>query len=163
MSAENAKKRRDAKLSKWLRELLGRNAPIEFQIEADLLTGDPGKTNAEIIAEKVVEAAREGKQWAIELIHDRTEGKPVQAVKQDEGDRSVEERIEDVTVQHLNDLARKLAAVGDGGSSPLSADSPEPENPKPHEYGAGSAHKPAAPARSLLDLPQDRDRDSQDA
>lgn len=160
---EQARKRRDTKLSKWLRELLGRNAPIDFQDQAELLAGEPGKTNAEVIAEAVVAAAREGKQWAIELVHDRTEGKPVQAVKADEGDRSVEERINDVTVQHLNDLAAKLGNIGDSPAPPLSADpQPEPDAPEPHANAAGSGHPAAAPAHKLLDLPKDEHRDPQD-
>lgn len=162
--ASEQRKRRDTKLSKWLRELLGRNAPIEFQDQVELLAGEPGKTNAEIIAEAVVAAAREGKQWAIELVHDRTEGKPVQALKPDEGDQSVEERINDVTVQHLNDLAASLAGAATGETAPLSADpEPEPDDPEPDADPAGPGHPAAAPARKLLDLPKDPDRDSQDA
>lgn len=171
--ASEPKKRRDTKLSKWLRELLGRNAPIEFQEQAELLAGEPGKTNAEVIAEAVLAAAREGKQWAIELVHDRTEGKPVQAIKPDEGDRSVEERINDVTVQHLNDLANGLAAkLGDsgggntGGSQPVTVGADpaaESDDPEPDADAAGPGHPAAAPARKLLDLPKDSDRDSQDA
>jgi hypothetical protein len=70
--------------------MLGKSAPIDLQ---DTLTrwpmGDPGKTNAEIIAEHIVSEARDKKErWAIELIADRTEGKPIQAVKQDDGDRA---------------------------------------------------------------------------
>ena len=164
MNGQEQRKRRDTKLSKWLRELLGKNAPIEFQDQAELLSGEPGKTNAEIIAEAVVAAAREGKQWAIELVHDRTEGKPVQAIKPDDGDRSVEERINDVTVQHLNDLAAKLGNAGDPPPAPVGADSvAEPDDPEPHADPSGPGHAAAAPARKLLDLPKDGDRDSQDA
>ena len=164
MNGQEQRKRRDTKLSKWLRELLGRNAPIEFQDQAELLAGEPGKTNAEIIAEAVVAAAREGKQWAIELVHDRTEGKPVQAVKADEGDRSVEERITDVTVQHLNDLAARFADAGPAPAGPVGADSDaQPDDPEPHADAAGPGHTATAPARKLLDLPKDGHRDSQDA
>ncbi len=166
MNGQEQRKRRDTKLSKWLRELLGRNAPIEFQDQAELLAGEPGKTNAEIIAEAVVAAAREGKQWAIELVHDRTEGKPVQAIKPDEGDRSVEERINDVTVQHLNDLAVRFADGGSGAApaGPVGADSvAEPDDPESDAHATRPGDTAAAPARKLLDLPKDGDRDSQDA
>lgn len=154
--SDSAKKRRDTKLSKWLKELLGRNAPEVFQDIQELAEGYPGKTNAEVIAEKVIEAARDGKQWAIELVHDRTEGKPVQAVKPDEGDRTTEERIEDVTVHHLNDLARKLATVG-AGPDPESDDSgADRDQARPATDAPGAARNP-------LDLPEDGHRDSQDA
>jgi hypothetical protein len=151
-------KRRDTKLSKWLKEILGKNAPIEFQIEDDLLSGHPGRTNAEVIADAVIAEARKGKQWAIEVVYDRTEGKPVQAIKQDDGDRTFEERITDVTVKHLNDIAAHRSAPA--AKPPVGADSPPPDDAGTAEPAAVAGERPARPARDFLDLPQNGVGDS---
>lgn len=150
------KKRRDTKLSLWLKQILGKAAPIEFQIINDLAEGDPGRTNAEVVAEKVVEAAREGKQWAIELCYDRTEGKPAQSAKADVDDTRVEERINDVTKQHLTILAEKLGAPISAHTVPVAEESDDGRRDHPGQRAAG-------PARSILDLPKDEAGDSQDA
>src|SRR5438309_1938024 len=112
--SDEKRKRRDRALSRWLKEILGRAAPIDFQDVDSMAGGDPGKTNAEVVAELIVREACKGERWAIEILADRTEGKPVQAVKQEGEDRSVEERIEDVTVAHLNDLAGAGVGAGPG-------------------------------------------------
>jgi len=43
--------------------------------------GANGKTNLEIITNKVLELALNGERWAVELIYDRIEGKPRQALE----------------------------------------------------------------------------------
>jgi hypothetical protein len=161
MSETNGKKRRDAKLSRWLKELLGRNAPIEIQDIDELADGQPGKTNAEALAEIIVrEAVVNKERWAIELIADRTEGKPVQAVKNDEGDRTTEERIADVTVAHLNQLAGSVGKPGGAGDGQRPhAGTGEPAEP-PHPDRADPGDRAPRPARPLLDLPPDGDHDS---
>jgi hypothetical protein len=152
------KKRRDVLLSKWLKTILGKSAPIELQDTMSMAHGDPGKTNAEIIAEHIISEARDKKErWAIELIADRTEGKPIQAVKQDDGDRSTEERIEDVTRAHINDLANAALGIQ---SRPASAEREiEPADGDEDRPGHGTT----GTARNPLDLPEDGDSDSQDA
>jgi hypothetical protein len=151
------KKRRDVLLSKWLKTILGKSAPIDLQDTLAMANGDPGKTNAEIIAEHIVSEARDKKErWAIELIADRTEGKPIQAVKQDDGDRSTEERIEDVTRAHLNDLANVALGIQPRpASAERAAESPDGDEDSPGDDAAG-------PTRNPLDLPEDGDRDSED-
>jgi hypothetical protein len=149
------KKRRDVLLSKWLKTLLGQGAPMELQDMDAMAMGDPGKTNAEIIAGHIVGEALKKERWAIELIADRTEGKPMQAVKQDDGDRSTEERIEDVTRAHLNDLARvALGVVSGAGDAERPAEPPDADEADPGD-------RPARPTRNKLDVPEDGDNDSE--
>jgi hypothetical protein len=148
-------KRRDASLAKWLKRLLGENAALECQDQDELLAGDPGRTNAEVVARIIVKKATVEQDWkAIELLADRTEGKPVQGQRLEDGsDRSVEERIEDVTRAHLNDLA---AAVG--------ADAVAlPQAGELDRRAPDAADRPARPARNPLDLPEDGLGDSEDA
>jgi hypothetical protein len=162
--SDEKRKRRDAKLSRWLKEILGRSAPIDVQSIDELAEGNPGKTNAEVLAEIVVrEAVVNKERWAIELIADRTEGKPVSAAKDEGGDRTTEERIADVTVAHLNDLAARVGKPpvrsdderADAGAAEP-AERPDADRPRPRD-------RTAPPARGLLDLPPDGDHDSQDA
>jgi hypothetical protein len=106
-----SRKRKDKKLSHWLRFELQKPAPIEFQDTAAMAEGEPQLLGGEIIARNVVKEAMRGERWAIELCYDRTEGKPIQAVKDDASERGVEERLEDVTKHHLNELARSLGVA----------------------------------------------------
>jgi hypothetical protein len=105
------KKRKDRKLSHWLKVKLGSPAPMEYQDVQSMAEGKPQKLVGEVIADNIAREAMKGERWAIELSYDRTEGKPIQAVKEDTGERSVEERIEDVTKHHLNELASNSAEV----------------------------------------------------
>ena len=43
--------------------------------------GLDGKPNIEVINDKVLQLARMGERWAVELIYDRIEGKPAQALE----------------------------------------------------------------------------------
>jgi len=55
--------------------------------------GPDGKQNIEIITEKVIHLARMGERWAAELIYDRLEGKPAQAVQLSGDDKGPPVRI----------------------------------------------------------------------
>lgn len=151
-----------AAVGKELRDLLGESAPIEFQdaLSVDLMAlGDSrGKSNARVISEQVMDMARKGDKWAIDFIADRTEGKAAQAVKVDEGDRALDEALNDVTIKHLNELAHAINAADPVGANPLVAG----EDRGGDGDGAGAAQRAAGTASPLLDLPEDGDRDTED-
>lgn len=151
-----------AQLSKELKELLGQSAPIEFQdaVAIDLMAEGKsrGKTNARVIADRVIEQARNGDKWAIEFIAERSEGKAAIATLNDDASRIVEESLSDVTARHLNDLAG-INAAGPLGANPLArveAGGPDAGKADPQARSAGSASP-------LLDLPEDGYRDPEDA
>jgi hypothetical protein len=101
-----AKRGRDAKLSNTSGKSWGKTPPWMFRTLAD---GSPGMT-AEALARLLVRLAVVDKErWAVEIVCDYR-------AQADQGDRSAEERIEDVTVRHLNDLAGDDGAgSGDDG------------------------------------------------
>jgi hypothetical protein len=158
-----SRKRKDKKLSHWLRFELQKPAPIEFQDTAAMAEGEPQLLGGEIIARNVVKEAMRGERWAIELCYDRTEGKPIQAVKDDASERGVEERLEDVTKHHLNELARSLGvavAAEPIGAGPVVTGG---EAGELDEREADVGDDGPGTVRGLLDLPRDGDRDSEDA
>jgi hypothetical protein len=108
-----AKKQREARLGRLLRDLLPLDAEAEFQGEGASL-GGPRLSNGAIIARQVMAAACAGKQWAIELVRDSTEGKPGQAVRDDSGDRQDVERLDSNLAAHLNGIL-----TGDAPGSPV--------------------------------------------
>lgn len=145
---------RETRLSKYLRAILGTSAPIEFQDIAAMADGDTGKTNAEVIAEKVIQAARTGDKWAIEFIRDTAEGKPAATQQGDDGARRTEEKLRDVTKQHLNQFAESFAQLG--APEPVAAPAGD-AGPGKGEPAGPPVDPPAGPTRSLMDLPQDGD------
>lgn len=151
-----------AQLSKELKELLGQSAPIEFQdaITVDLMAEgqSKGKTNARVIADRVIEQARHGDRWAIEFIADRSEGKAAPAALNDDASRMVEESLNDVTARHLNDLAG-INIPASVGANPLAGAEDQRRDgdaPRPPDRSSGAASP-------LLDLPEDGYRDPEDA
>lgn len=153
-------KKRRAQISKELRDLLGEDVPHQFldaQIIRLMADGERCNTsNARIIAEKVMELARNGDRWAIDFLADRTEGKAAQAVKNDDGDRILTEQLNDVTVQHLNKLAG-VDVEASVGANPLVE--------SPVDGGDGDEdsviQRTAGPTSPLLDLPENRPDDPQ--
>jgi hypothetical protein len=138
-------RREEHSLRKHLRRLLGEIAPSSGNM-----------TNAQVIAERVIEAAREGKQWAIEMLRDTVEGRPAQAVREPDADRATDEALAQVTVRYLNALAG-------AGQQPESEPAVSPD-PAPADTTDGGADQgdtepddPAAlAALRLLDLPRHR-------
>ena len=140
-----AKKRSD-KIGSIMRKLLSEEAEARFQIQG--LAGQRSKyNNAELIARKVMEKAiQTGEQWAVQFVAERAEGKAVAAEKIIEEDRSTEEKLTDVTLQHLNALAKTITsgqqqAAADNGhpqqaDPPARADLPVPQNGNHHPQGA---------------------------
>lgn len=158
MSQQSAR----AILSKEIKELLGSSAPIEFQdsVMRDLMAvGESrGKTNAQVIADRVIDLARQGDKWAVDFIAERTEGKAAQAVMDTGEARQTEEALNDVTVRHLNDLA-SASSAGRLGPDPLAlAEDRGGDGDADH----GADRRSAGPAFGLLDLPEDGDLGPED-
>lgn len=132
-------------LSKMLRDLLGQPVSVKNLSKAEidnLVEGHQVMSNGEALAQKLMEMAVQGKEWAISLVLERTEGKAVQATKEDGSDRTTEERLNNITAKHLNSLT--AAYVAD----------PQPEaDPAAAAPVADGADRPAS---RLLGLPRNR-------
>lgn len=154
MNPPSSSKKRRAQISKELRDLLGEDVPHHFLDAQTIRLLSEGErvntTNARIIADKVIELARNGDRWAIDFLADRTEGKAAQAIKADDGDRILTEQLNDVTVQHLNKLAG-INAHASVGANPLAQ--PATVGGDRDEDAAGE--RAAGPTSPLLDLPED--------
>jgi hypothetical protein len=106
------------KLAETLKELLGQIASAKLLAEVDpellkeLTAGKTAPTIAELVVKKVIRLALDPKtqcQWAIELIFERVEGKAVQGSPLREDGRMIEDRLDDITREHLNSLAATFA------------------------------------------------------
>lgn len=64
-------------------------------------------TNAELIGAVVMREAHAGKQWAIEMVRDQTEGKPVRAAQVNNSEGEIEDQLDRVSAAALNRLAKK--------------------------------------------------------
>ena len=74
-------KKGDPRINKLGRSKGGKTIPAMLKRLTGEIDEETGKTKAELIGEKVVQAARKGERWAIELLWDRMEGKPRQAIE----------------------------------------------------------------------------------
>jgi hypothetical protein len=156
-----AKRASDARVSREIRALLPLAAAPEFQ-GPNVGLGGPQLTYAQVIALQTIQAAAAGKEWAIQMVRDTTEGKPGAMVKDEGGDRQIDERLDDNLSKHLNGL---LGAGGDAGAdAPDQRDDPEPgeEAGEPDRTPADAPDRTAGAAWSDLDLPSDRDHDSEE-
>jgi len=91
-------------LSRILKRMLTEPAPAALmEIEGI------GKvaTNGEALAAVIQREALAGKQWAVELWRDQTEGKPVRGVQVNNTDEEVEDHLDQVSVAALNRIANK--------------------------------------------------------
>ena len=119
-------------MSENLKAMLGQKSPplqkfMDRDMVAEIASGDPGPDFAQLIAKKVVElAAHRAKEnrWAVELIFDRLEGKAAQTVINDDSSRQINERLDTYTIQHLNDMAKKLVSNTTEDDEPVPADIP---------------------------------------
>jgi hypothetical protein len=152
MAESKKKETKRARLNVLLKDLLGQRATVKLlkEVEPDLLremsAGAKAPTMAELLVKKVVKLALDPEkpnQWAVELIFDRVEGKPVGGAPPTDDGRQIEERLDDVTTQHLNAIASQFSRRTPGE---LAGGDGEPAA----EAGADG------PAAKLLDLPQDR-------
>lgn len=64
-------------------------------------------SNAEVLTRLLVDKALQGNQFALEMVLDRYEGKPVRAQTVQSADTSIEEQIDKASVALLNSLADK--------------------------------------------------------
>jgi hypothetical protein len=144
-----------AKLVDTMKVMLGERATVKLLNEIDpgliasIRAGTPVPTLAELLVDKVIKLALDPKranQWAVELIFDRVEGKSVkgQAIRED--GRQIEERLDEITTEHLNSLAAQFAKNEPG-------ELVERRNIEDRTPG---------PASKLLDLHKDRAAGSQD-
>lgn len=127
----------EQKLADLLRRELAKRADIsdlpQDGINA-LAEGYAAPSKAEVLVAKVVRLAcdpAKTHEFAIELIFDRLEGRPPVSQPDSLDPLAAEERLSDVTQQHLNDLAKGLLR-----SAP-----------------AGQPSAAAGPAGRLMDLP----------
>lgn len=83
--------------------MLGEVPPPEL-----LNTEDVGRvaTNAEALAAVILAAALKEKQWAVEMVRDQTEGKPVRAAQIDNSDHETEVMLDRVSQAQLNQIAK---------------------------------------------------------
>jgi uncharacterized membrane-anchored protein YjiN (DUF445 family) len=137
------------KVTEMLKRMLGERATYELVSEvapellAELTANKNVPTVADLLIRKVIRLALDkdkGNQWAVELIFDRVEGKSVagEPVRQDS--RVVEDRLDDITREHLNSIAAQFAKRA---KDELGGDK-KAEN------------RPAGPAGRLLDLHKNR-------
>lgn len=94
----------NSQLSRILKRMLGEAPPAA-------LMDDPAigraATNAELIGAVVMREAHAGKQWAIEMVRDQTEGKPVRAAQVNNSEGEIEDQLDRVSAAALNRLAKK--------------------------------------------------------
>lgn len=92
-----------SQLSVILKRMLGENAP-------PALLGLEGVekivTNAELLAAVVMGQAVAGKQWAVEMVRDQTEGKPQRAAQEGNAQNETEGFLDRVGQSRLNDIAK---------------------------------------------------------
>lgn len=92
--------------------------------------GIAGFTAAEVMAHKVMSLAiapEKANRWAIEMILDRTEGKPVSAEKKTDEGRHIERRLDEVTAAHLNEITEGVVSTRIGGKSAQPEKEGEPD------------------------------------
>jgi hypothetical protein len=118
------------KPSDALKRILGERVSVEFlQLYPEMVDamaeGEPAPTWNDLITRKIVAAAADPKktnQWAIEMILERVEGRAVQGEPASDGGRAIEERLDDITQRHLNDLAAQFVESGGLASSAASGE-----------------------------------------
>lgn len=117
------------KLGDHLKQLIGQPAPVEMldgwqDIINEMAEGRQAPQIAELIAMKVLKAAvdpNRPNQWAVELVFDRVDGKAIQQTA-GEGRDEIEERLNDISRQHLNDLAALSTATAGAAQAQDGAD-----------------------------------------
>lgn len=156
-----AKNKEKAQLNARLEALLGKTATRQLMEDAGIdLTeynaGTPLPKIADLVVYEVVKMALKGKEWAIQLAYDRTEGKTPTGQQTKEDGRILEERLDTVTQAHINALAESIiydednqiknvaAGLPSSDEVDLSKDGPDrPQNahresPVAQEIAAGS-------------------------
>lgn len=106
-------------LSERLEAYLGQKASRELIEEVDkellkeLTPGAPMPKIADMIVHRLVKSALSGKEWALQAVYDRMEGKaPIGVQAKDDG-RALEDKLDGITTQHLNTLASSVTGKGE--------------------------------------------------
>ncbi len=137
------------------KDSLDRPVPVALlddwpEIRDAMAVGQPAPQTAEVVVAKIIRYALEKDKanlWAIQMIYDYVVGRPQQAPQDADGGRHFDEKVEDVTTEHLNALAHQFQTTAGGLAV---ANTP-----------AGQANRPVAvPA---LDLPENGPGSSQGA
>lgn len=162
---------RDVRLARMIRAKLGEKAKLDIQIN-EMAEGYVQKTNGEMLVDKLVEKALEGKDWAIKLIAEYVEGKPAVTQRSEDSDRAAEQRLRELTVEHLNHIAEQLGGGESGDSASAGArtdaqpadslDDAADADPAGGVTVASRKARQAAATSPLLALPKDRAGHSQD-
>lgn len=160
----------DENLAKLLKQVGHERVPVEsldkdsMQLVAE---GHPSPSFHQLLCKTLWRMAIAGEQWAATLVLAYAIGRPGVQEKTDGQARSADEKLNDATKHHLNRLARSIATSINTGVSK----SGRVEKTKRAEGGPGEgvsvpakppvpSNPTAAPARRILDLPKDRDRDT---
>lgn len=83
--------------------MLGERVPLEL-MQAEGIS--EVASNAEMLAAVVMREAVKGKQWAVEMVRDQTEGKPVRAAQVNNGEGEVEDMLDRVSTNKLNQFTK---------------------------------------------------------
>ncbi len=110
------------------KDSLARPVPVELlddwpEIQNAMAEGQPAPQTAEVLVAKIIRYAVErGKAntWAVEMIYEYVVGKPQLAPQDGDSGRHFDEKLEDVTTDHLNSLAATFAS-SNGGLVPSKA------------------------------------------
>lgn len=94
---------RGSQLSAVLKRMLGDAPPSELLAVGGITQVG---SNAEALAAVVMRLALEGKQWAVEMVRDQSEGKPQRGVQVDDTGPKVESFLDRISTARLNDLAK---------------------------------------------------------
>lgn len=151
-----AGKQEKVDLTAALRRLLGERASAKLLKECDpdllaqLTAGAQAPTVGDLLVKKVLKLALDpdkSNQWAVELVYERMEGKPAPGLAIKADGRKIEERLDDITTEHLNSLAAGFAR----------------KEPPDLDGGGEVEGDPAGPVARLLDLPGNKPAGSERA
>ena len=142
-------RRINRKLSEVLIEEMKKRAPFDLVekypglVEA-MANGEKAFTLGEVIVHKLLVLAADTKsnKWAVEMVFDRLEGKPVAGEQKSDKGRRIEERLDAITVEHLNEILP--SSVGPD-TAPKESPEPEPEEEAEEAVEAEAAAEPEDP------------------
>lgn len=94
-----------SQLSDILKRMLGEAPPPALLMEIQGV--EQAGTNAEVLGAVIMGQAIAGKQWAVELVRDQTEGKPQRAAQEGNAPKETEDFLDRVGKNHLNEIAKR--------------------------------------------------------
>ena len=143
-----------SKLLPLIRAKLTQPGPDTFQ-KIDPSTGNLGqRTEAELLVDALFHAARNGERFALEMIFFSVDGKPATAEKQIDADTTVEDKLDDVTREHLNRLSGYTKPrLAREYQDQLRSDAESAGDSEVGEAEDSAPDVPASPAREDLGVP----------